>query len=82
MVSQFYFIRKVLTNTLTAWRQNVQADAMARANQDVHQKTYKEECFLALKKHYYGSKMLKNVVMSKQLLLCKSIIRKWANYAF
>jgi hypothetical protein len=82
MVSRFYFIRKVLTRTLYAWRQNVKADAFNRANEDVNQKKTLEECFFALKKHYYGRKMLKNVIMSKQVHLCKSIIQKWAGYAF
>lgn len=82
MVSQFYFIRKFLTRTLEAWRQGVKADTMARAIEDNHSKTKLEECFLALKKNYYGSLMLKNLKISKQLLLCRSIMQRWANYAF
>jgi hypothetical protein len=39
VVSQFYFIRKILTRTLEAWRQGVKADVMARANEDNRSKT-------------------------------------------
>jgi len=54
MVSQYYFIRKVLVRTLEGWRQNVKADAMVRVKEVNKSQTVLTECFNAFKKNYYG----------------------------
>lgn len=54
VVSQFYFIKKALTRVLHSWRMTAKADSMARVNEDFKAKSVLEECFLVLKKHYYG----------------------------
>jgi hypothetical protein len=67
VLSRIFFIRKVLTRTLHAWSQTSKAEAMARTFEVSRSFNIVEECFLALKKHYYGSLMIKNLQRSKQL---------------
>lgn len=82
MVSQYYFIRKVLVRSLEGWRQNVKADAMARVKEVNKSQTVLSDCFNAFKKNYYGGQMLKNVVKSKQIRICQEIVTKWSHFAF